>query len=213
MSRCDGRARRLQRYWDRKSRNYDREMAFFDRRLSKDSRDWVCGQASGQILEVAIGTGLNLAHYPRGARLTALDYSPAMLELARRRAEESARAVQLVEGDAQTLEFADASFDTVVCTFGLCAIPDAKAAVAEMWRVLRPGGMLLLADHVEATSAPARVAQRLLELMTVPLQGEHFCRRPRNDVLAAGFDIERCERFTLGIVERLAAREPTIPVG
>ena len=213
MGLRDGKARRWQRYWDRKSRNYDREMGFFDRRLFKDSRDWVCGQASGEVLEVAIGTGLNLAHYPPGAQLIGVDYSPAMLELARRRAEESGRAVRLVEGDAQALDFADASFDTVVCTFGLCAIPDAKAAVAEMWRVLRPGGMLLLADHVEATSAPARVVQRLLELVTVPLQGEHFRRRPHNDILAAGFAIERLERFNIGIVERLAARKPTTAVG
>ena len=198
--------RQWQRYWNRKSRSYDREMGFFDRRLFKDSRDWVCGQTHGDVLEVAIGTGLNLSHYPDHVRLTGIEFSPAMLELARRRAAELGRRVDLREGDAQALEFPDASFDTVVCTYGLCAIPDDKRAVAEMWRVLRPGGLLLLADHVAASSTPVRAVQRALELATAPLQGEHFCRRPYNLVVAAGFTIERQERFTLGIVERLAAR-------
>jgi ubiquinone/menaquinone biosynthesis C-methylase UbiE len=202
------RTQRWQRYWDRKARSYDREIAFFDRRLFKDSRQWVCGQASGAVLEVAVGTGLNLPHYPEGVRLTGIDYSSAMLALARDRAADLGRVVDLREGDAQALEFADDSFDTVVCTFGLCAIPDDVAAVAEMRRVLRPGGTLLLADHVAGSKRPVRVVQRLLELVTVPQASEHFLRRPRDTVLDAGFTIQRQERFALGVVERLAARKP-----
>ena len=199
---------RWQRYWDRKSRSYDREMGFFDRRLFKDSRDWVCHQATGDVLEVAIGTGLNLAHYRDAVNLTGIDYSPKMLQLARRRAAELGRHVDLREGDAHALDFPDACFDTVVCTYGLCAIPNEKQAVAEMHRVLRPGGMLLLADHVASSARPARAIQRLLEMVTVRQASEHFLRRPYDTVLAAGFEIEGHERFTLGIVERLAARKP-----
>jgi ubiquinone/menaquinone biosynthesis C-methylase UbiE len=200
--------RRWQQYWDRKSNGYDRQMGFFDRRLFKDSRDWVCRRADGDVLEVAIGTGLNLAHYPAGVRLTGVEYSPAMLALARRRAAEQGRQVDLHEGDAQALQFPDASFDTVVCTYGLCAIPDDRRAVAEMWRVLRPGGLLLLADHVAGSSRPVRVVQRLLERVTVPQASEHFLRRPHDIVREFGFHIEARERFALGIVERLAARKP-----
>jgi ubiquinone/menaquinone biosynthesis C-methylase UbiE len=204
-------ARRWQRYWDRKSKNYDREMTFFDRRLFKDSRQWVCGQATGAVLEVAVGTGLNLPHYAEGVRLTAVDYSPAMLALARERAAELGRDVALREGDAQALDFEDESFDTVVCTFGLCAIPDDVAAVAEMRRVLRPGGAVLLADHVAASARPVRAVQRLLELVSVPQASEHFLRRPHDTVLSAGFTIERSERFALGVVERLVARKRFAP--
>ena len=201
-------AERWQRYWDRKSKSYDREMGFFDRHLFKDSRPWVCRQAAGEVLEVAIGTGLNLPHYPEGVRLTGIDFSSAMLAIARRRASELGVQVDLREGDAQALDFPDASFDTVVCTFGLCAIPDYRQAVAEMGRVLRPGGRLLLADHVASTARPVRAVQRLLELATVPLQGEHFRRRPLESVRAQGFDVEIQERFTRGIVERVVARKP-----
>ena len=198
---------RWQRYWDRKSKSYDPEMGFFDRRLFKDSREWVCRQADGDVLEVAIGTGLNLPHYPSGVRLTGVDYSPGMLALARRRAGDLGRDVDLREGDAHALDFQDASFDTVVCTFGLCAIPDDKQAVAEMRRVLRPGGLLLLADHVASSTRPVRIVQRLMELVTVRQASEHFLRRPYVIVRAAGFAIERQERFAAGIVERLAARK------
>jgi ubiquinone/menaquinone biosynthesis C-methylase UbiE len=196
------------RYWDRKSKSYDREMSFFDRRLFKDSRQWVCRQAAGEVLEVAIGTGLNLPHYPDGVRLTGIDYSPAMLDLARGRAADLGRQVDLREGDAQARDFADAIFDTVVCTYGLCAIPDDKQAVAEMSRVLRPGGVLLRADHVAGSSRPVRLVQKVLELVTVPHASEHFLRRPHDTVLQVGFEIERQECFTLGLVERVAAGKP-----
>jgi len=203
-----GRDERLRRYWDKHAGSYDREMGFFDRHLFGDSRDWVCSRASGDVLEVAIGTGLNLPHYPAGVRLTGVEWSPAMLDIARRRAEQLGVSVDLRQGDAQALEFPDAAFDTVVCTFSLCAIPDDRLALREMARVLRPHGGLLLADHVAAASAPVRAVQRLIELVTVPLGGEHFRRRPITHVRRLGFTVEATERFKLGIVERLAARKP-----
>jgi ubiquinone/menaquinone biosynthesis C-methylase UbiE len=131
-----------------------------------------------------------------------------MLAHARRRAAASGRTVSLHVGDAQRLEFPDASFDTVVCTFALCAIPDERRAIAEMWRVLRPGGRLRLADHVVSTSAPVRVLQRALEVVTIRVGGEHFRRRPVVQVRELGFAVEQQERFKLGLVERIVARKP-----
>ena len=197
---------RWRRYWDKHSASYDRQIGFFDRHLFRDSRAWVCAQASGQTLEVAIGTGLNLPLYPAGITLTGIDFSPAMLDIARRRASELGTAADLREADAQALPFAAGGFDTVACTFSLCAIPDHRRAIAEMRRVLRPGGLLLLADHVAGSARLTRAVQRLLEVVTVPLQGEHFLRRPLDQVKDLGFTVERRERFTLGLVERIAAR-------
>jgi len=199
-------ADRFRRYWDKEAASYDKQMQFFERLLSPDSRAWVCGQATGKTLEVAVGTGLNLPFYSADVQLTGIDFSPAMLNLARRRAEQLGRAVDLREADAHELPFADASFDTVVCTYGLCAIPDESRAVSEMNRVLRPGGLLLLVDHIAGGAWPMRAIQRLLEVVTVPLQGEHFLRRPLHQVRAEGLSVERCERFKLGLIERLAAR-------
>ena len=201
-------AERWRRYWDKHSASYDQQMGFFDRHLLGDSRGWVCSKAAGDILEVAIGTGLNLPFYGEQVQLTGIDFSAAMLAVARHRATELGRAVELREADACALPFPDARFDTVVCTFSLCAIPDDHRAVAEMSRVLRPGGLLLLADHVAGSAWPVRVIQRAMETATVPMQGEHFLRRPLRHVQAQGFRIEQHERFNLGLVERLAARKP-----
>jgi ubiquinone/menaquinone biosynthesis C-methylase UbiE len=202
---------RLRRYWEKHARNYDKQMAFWERRLFADGRQWICAQATGDVLEVAIGTGRNLAYYPQDIRLTGIEFSPAMLELAQRQADRLGRHADLRLGDAQALDLPDASFDTVVCTLSLCAIPDDRRAIAEMRRVLRPGGRLLLLDHVAGTPRWVRAIQWLLEQLTRPLQGEHMRRRPLLHVQAQGFEVERHQRSKLGIVERLTARKPTNP--
>jgi hypothetical protein len=80
-----GDGERLLGLWDKYAPRYDRDMGFFERLQFGGGREWVCGQANGDVLEVAVGTGRNLAHYPDGVQLTGIDASPAMLEVARRR--------------------------------------------------------------------------------------------------------------------------------
>lgn len=96
----------------------------------------------------------------------------------------------------------------MVCTFALCAIPDERRAVGEMIRVLRPGGLVLLADHIAGASWPVRAVQRAAEVVTVPLRASTYCAARCARVQAEGLAIERRERFKLGLVERLAARKP-----
>ena len=188
---AQGRTQRWHRYWDKKSRSYDREMRFMERMLFGDSRSWACSQANGDVLEVAVGTGMNLHVYPPHVGLTGIDISEEMLALARTRARELGREVELRQGNAHALPFSDASFDTVVCTFGLCAIPDIDAALDEMTRVLKPNGRLILVDHIASTSRIARGVQRAFEVITVPMASEHFLRRPLTKVIDRPFVIER----------------------
>lgn len=202
---------RQRRYWDRHASGYDRQMGWSERRFFPRTRQWVCGRAGGDVLEVGVGTGLNLPFYPADARLTGVDVSQAMLAIAERRAVSLGRAVDLRAGDAQALDLPTASYDTVVSTFSLCGVPDEGRAVREMVRVLRPGGLLLLADHVASTAWWARGAQVVAELFSVPLSGEHYRRRPIRHVRALGLPIEQHERFALGIIEQLAARKPATP--
>ncbi|EME55919.1 class I SAM-dependent methyltransferase [Amycolatopsis decaplanina] len=201
------RTARWNRYWDGKSRNYDREMRFMDRKLFGDSRAWVCGQATGDVLEVAVGTGLNLPLYPDGVTLTGIDLSDGMLAIARDRAGRLGHPVTLRRADAHDLPFGADSFDTVVCTLGLCAIPEDGMALREMARVLRPGGRLILLDHIASSSRPVRGLQWIAEKITVPMAGEHFLRRPLDKIGGLGLTVERRERFNLGLVERLVARK------
>ena len=185
---------------------YDREMDVFERWvLGTEHRGWACSQATGDTLEVAIGTGLNLRHYPDEVRLTGVDLSPEMLAHAEEAAGLLGRKVELREGDAQELPFPDEAFDTVVCTYALCSVPDEVQAIAEMRRVLKPGGRLILLDHVRSTFAPIFWLQRLYEFIPSRTKGEYMTRRPSVHVRSADFDIRARDRLRAGIVERLVA--------
>lgn len=199
---------KARRVWDAFAPRYDRAMRFYERVQFGGGRQWACSRAHGDVLEVAIGTGLNLPFYPADARLAGVDLSTSMLDLARARAVQLGREVDLREGDAQALPFPDASFDAVVCTLSLCAIPDDRAAIGQMWRVLRPGGRLLLLDHVGSNWWPVWAGQKLIEVFTVRSAGEHQTRRPLPLVRAAGFVVDQAQRLKAGTVERVAATRP-----
>ncbi|MGW0431362.1 class I SAM-dependent methyltransferase [Micromonospora sp. NPDC003197] len=183
-------------------------MAWLERQYFADSRSWVCRRARGATLEIAIGTGANLPHYPGDVDLTGIDWSPAMLHTAQQQAERVNRAVTLSRADATALPFPTATFDTVVSTFALCCIPDERGALVEALRVLRPGGRLLLVDHVAASFWPIRALQHVVELASVPLQGEHYTRRPITTLRGLGVTTEESERLARGAIERVHARKP-----
>lgn len=206
----DKRNVRRQRAWDKQARRYDRKIGRWERRLfGAGNRPWAAQRARGDVLEVAIGTGLNLTHYDPDLMATGIDLSPAMLDIARRRAADLGRDVELREGDAHHLPLNDASFDTVVCTFSLCNIPDPHQALTEMRRVLRPGGRLILVDHIRSTSRLVYLLQKLIEVVSVRIDGDHMTRRPSGIVERLDFDIIERDRFRRGIVERLVALKPT----
>src|SRR5262249_2166991 len=155
------------RVWEQMAPRYDKDIQFWERIQFGGGREWVASRARGRVLEVAVGTGRNLAHYPSDVAITGVELSPAMLELARQRATELGIGADLRVGDAQALPFDDETFDTAVCTLSLCTIPDPDVAIAEMRRVLRPGGQMLLLDHIGSSWWPIWAGQRLLEKFTI----------------------------------------------
>jgi ubiquinone/menaquinone biosynthesis C-methylase UbiE len=173
--------------------------------LLAGGREWIGARATGRVLEVAIGTGRSLPFYRSGATVVGLDLAPAMLDIAGRRAAQLGVPVELIEGDAERLPFEDSSFDTVVCALALCSIPRPEVAVAEMRRVLVPGGTLLLLDHVASSHPLVRAAQWLVERVTIATAGEHLTRRQLPIVEGARFTVLERERLKLGIVERIRA--------
>lgn len=197
-------------HYDKTAAGYNRQITFFERVLFGGGREWVCSRAGGDVLEIAAGTGRNLRHYPPGVRLTTVELSPGMLEIARREAAALGREVALRVGNAQTLDFPDDSFDTVICTLGLCTISDDRAAVSEVKRVLRPGGRFVLLEHVRSPVMAVRWGQRLLEPLMLRFEHDHLLREPLDHLTALHFEIERVERSKLGIVERVAARKPAL---
>src|SRR2546421_7928864 len=199
---------RVRAVQDKQAPKYDRQISFFERILFGDGRAWVCSQARGRVLELACGTARNLPFYSDDVQLTGIELSPLMLAIARKRAQELGHPADLRVGDVQQLEFPDESFDTVTCTLGFCTIPDTTTAAREAFRVLRPGGELLLLEHVRSPAGIVRGAQRLLEPLAVHFEADHLLREPLDYLPGVGFVIDEVQRSKWGIVERLRAPKP-----
>ena len=152
----------------------------------------VIGAAEGKVLEVGIGSGLNLPLYGPAVRsVIGLEPSPELLRMARARAVAAAVPVELLEASAETLPLDDASVDTVVTTWTLCTIPDAGRALAEMRRVLRPGGALLFVEHGRAPEpGVARWQDRLDPMWTRAAGGCHLNRKIDELISGSGFRMD-----------------------
>jgi ubiquinone/menaquinone biosynthesis C-methylase UbiE len=165
----------------------------------RDLRPMVLAPAQGHVLEIGFGTGLNLPHYPETVRhLTAVDVNPGMVRRARRRIAESSIPVDHQVADVASLSMADATFDTVVSTWTLCSIPAVEQALAEMHRVLKPGGTFLFVEHGLSDDAGVQRWQRRLDpIQRVIADGCHLTRRVGQLVEAASFRIEALREFYL----------------
>lgn len=143
------------------ARIYDLFMVPQDRFGLRHQRAKLCGEASGRVLEIAIGTGLNLPHYNQAASVVGVDNNLGMLRRAIRRTWESPVPVELVAADARRLPFPDSSFDSVVIGFSLCTIPDPAVAIEEFARVTSPDGTFHFLEHVRSgTTRMARLQDR-----------------------------------------------------
>jgi ubiquinone/menaquinone biosynthesis C-methylase UbiE len=199
---------RVRQLQDQQAPHYDRQIRFFERVLFGGGREWATSQVRGDVLEIAAGTGRNFEHYPPGTRLTAIELSREMLAIAKKRAKSAQIEIELREGDAQQLESPDESFDTVVITLALCTIPDDRKAAEEAYRVLRPGGRLVLLEHVRSVVTAVRVVERMLQPLALRFGGDNLVRDPLDYLSDIGFEIESVERSKWGIVERTVARKP-----
>jgi phosphatidylethanolamine/phosphatidyl-N-methylethanolamine N-methyltransferase len=157
----------------------------------------------GLGLEVGAGTGANFAYHPDAAQVIGMDISFAMLR--RVREKPAGGGAPLVVADVAALPFADTTFDWVAETLVFCEVRDPIAGLRELRRVLRPGGPLVMLEHVRP-SGLLGVAADALSAVTAPLWGEHFDRDAETTVLAAGFVIERREWLWRDGVVLLVAR-------
>jgi SAM-dependent methyltransferase len=179
------------------------KVSWYDRHVLPGLLDCACGlppitrlrrkvvpQARGRVLEVGIGTGLNLPFYDLAQVHTLVGVDPAeqMHAQARRRFARAGLAIDLRPLSAERLDMEDASFDSVVCTYTLCTVPDPLAALTEMRRVLRPGGKLLLAEHGLAPDpAVARWQARIEPAWSRVAGGCHLQRDVPGLLARAGF--------------------------
>ena len=157
------------------------------------------GHVRGRLLEIGGGTGFNLPHYPRDIEeLVITEPAPGMLERARRRAAETDLPVTMLQASAEQLPFEDESFDTVVSTLVLCSVEDVDRALAEIHRVLRPGGQLLFVEHVRSDDPrTAKWQDRLERPWMVFADGCHPNRATVEHIEASPLEVVEVERGEL----------------
>jgi ubiquinone/menaquinone biosynthesis C-methylase UbiE len=189
---------------------YDAVMWPFERAAIGEWRRRLTEAASGRVLEIASGTGAQFRWYAPDAEVTALEPDASMRERARRRAARAAARVTVVDGRAERLPFADASFDVAVSAFALCTVTDPAAALAELRRVLVPGGALLLLEHVHLRWEPGRALQSIATPAWAGVAGG--CRLDRDTVRSAreaGFSVLQERAHVAGWIVEASLTAPS----
>lgn len=198
-------------------RRYDRLAPFFDllegvaeRMAFAPWRQRLWSEVgAGRVLEVGVGTGKNFPYHPAGADITAIDFSPAMLARAQHKLEQSLASVELLPMDVERLTFPDNSFDTVVASFVFCSVPLPVKGLREVLRVCKPGGRVLLLEHVLSEDPLRARIMNWLNPLVVRLVGANINRRTVNNVSAAGLAIDSVEDLGhSGLVKLIKAYKP-----
>lgn len=185
---------------------YDGAMRPVEKLFMRELRRRLVGTARGRVLEIGIGTGANLPYYPAETELTGIDPNEGFLERARQRAHALGRPVTLLAAHAETLPFADRSFDTVVATLVFCTVTDPLQALSEVHRVLKPHGQFKLIEHVRM---PNPLGARIQDLVT-PLwkhiaSGCHLNRDTLSLVQSNGFQVESVREHLNGLILEIEA--------
>ena len=195
----------VRRRYDRIAAVYDPLEWMMELRFRRWRRLLWARVGPGRVLELGVGTGKNIPYYPEGADVVAVDISEKMLAEARRRASSLDHDVRLELADAQALPYPDDSFDTVVGTFVFCSIPEPELALAEARRVLRPGGRLLLLEHVLSKNPILRRLMRWFDPIPYWIWGAHINRDTVTTVQRGGFVDVRAQPRSLDFVVEIGA--------
>lgn len=187
---------------------YDLVEGFIERSRYSRWRDLLWSKVEGtDILEVGVGTGKNFPYYPKGAEITAVDFSNKMLSRARRKAEVSGIEVRLKQMDVQNLEFEDNTFDTVVASFVFCSVPDPVRGLKEVERVCRPGGKVVLLEHVLSANRILAWLMNVYNPLVVRMAGANINRRTADNVDKSGLKVKSITNLAAGIFLLIEARK------
>jgi len=159
------------------------------------------------ILEVGVGTGKNFDYYPDNARITAIDFSQEMLKQAAHKKDRKNTSVELNLMDVQSLYFADNSFDTVIGSFVFCSVPLPLKGLKELHRVCKPGGQVLLLEHVLSSKPVIAKVMNFVNPAIVALAGANINRNTVKNVKACGFASVRVDERSGDIIKLIEARK------
>lgn len=197
---CDAREN-----WSRRGRPITDGISDIDMALA---RRLLCRHARGRVLEVAVGAANNLPFYPEGITLVGVDPEAGQLARAQQRGRLLGRSLETIQARAEELPFADGSFDTVVCTLGLCAVSDPRKAIAEIARVCAGDGQILLLEHTRSTYPVLGVLQDLTNWAHRRWVGCDWNRRTLDTARNLGLRLEEVQDHFLGAVFSVRARPP-----
>lgn len=192
--------------WERISHTYDWMTWADDRRFGPAKQRLFSGM-QGRCLMVAAGTGCDFRYFPSGLTVTAIEISPGMLERAQRLAVQYDGQLQLELADVQELPYTEATFDTVATSCTFCSVPDPLRGLRELFRCLKPGGRLLMFEHVRSRIGPIAILQDCMSVVA-----RHFGPAMNRDTVAnvvrAGFELCRETNVYLDVVKTIEARRP-----
>jgi len=195
------------RRWNRTARLYDYLMALMEQVVVRKWRRLLWRRVeTSRVLEIGVGTGNNIPYYPADAEITAVDFSEGMLKRARDKASRHKVKVNLRQMDAQNLEFADNTFDTVVGTMVFCSIPDTVRGIREVERVCKRGGKVVLLEQDFSANRYSRLLAKLVNPLVIRM-GSDFRRRTIEDVAKSGLKVERVTNLWAGLFKLIEARK------
>lgn len=193
--------------YDRISPLYDLMEAILERLAFSTWRRRVFDIVSGdRILEVGVGTGKNFDLYPDDKSITAIDFSPGMLNKARKRAERLGVHVDLHEMDVEQLQLPGHSYDTILATFVFCSVPDPVKGLREIGKVCKKSGKIILLEHVRPGNRVLGKVFDLFNRVTVRMMGVHINRETIANIERAGLTIVSEENLFSGIVKLIVAK-------
>ena len=183
---------KTKQYYNRNAALYDKLLAPVDGTLSK-WRKQLLKDVRGKTLEIGVGTGKNMEHYPKGVSLTAIDSSENMLKYARKRANGHNHIDNLLIMDAESLAFPDNTFDTVVSSCVFCSVHNPVKAFEEVKRVCKRNGNIYLLEHVRSNKKILGKIMDILNPVSYTLYGDNINRRTYENLIKAGFEPSQIE--------------------
>jgi len=194
--------------YDRIAPVYDLMEGMVERSRYSRWRELLWSKVEGnKILEVGVGTGKNFPYYPSHTEITAIDFSKKMLSRAQEKAEKQGITVKLQQMDVQNLTFEDNTFDTVMATFVFCSVPDPVKGLKEIGRVCKPGGKVLLLEHVLSANRTLAFLMNLVNPIVVRAMGPNINRKTVGNVANSGLKVEKVTDLAVGIFKLIEARK------
>ena len=183
---------KIKKRYDRMSHLFD----VMDHMIRPSWRKEIFRNIEGNILEVGVGTGSNFAYYPINTCVTGIDFSPKMLEIATQKRAQSKAKITLKEMDVEQMDFSDNTFDAVVTSCVFCSVPDPVKGLKEIRRVVKPGGKIIMLEHMRSENAFVGGMLDIINPLTVRLTGANVNRETIQNIEASGLKVIS-QRFLL----------------